>query len=154
MNEFIEKLIGRLEEKKDKLLHDFNTFMDEGKEKLAMLCEVEVEAYSEAISIVNELAEEYKGGWIPCSERLPKCHLVRDIFKRPNKWQTDIVLVTVKSTECDGVHYYVAEDYMVGSSKEGVDWLLRCGYGGSAVYHQEIIAWQPLPEPYKKEGAE
>ena len=26
----------------------------------------------EAISIVNQLAEEYNNGWIPCSERLPE----------------------------------------------------------------------------------
>lgn len=93
-------------------------------------------------------------GWIPCSERLPECYLVRDIFKRPIKWQTNAVLVTVKSTECDGVHYYVSQDFMVGRSKEDVDWLMSCGYGGSAVYKQEIIAWQPLPESYKEEGKE
>ena len=103
----------------------------------------------ESLSIVNELAEEYKGGWIPCSERLPECNLTYDIFKRPSKWMSEPVLVTVKSTECDRVHYYVATDMMTGNSEKDISWLMSCGYGGSAVYEQEIIAWQPLPPAYK-----
>lgn len=168
MNEFIEKLIGRLEEQREKYEHGGDDYYLDGK----------YDAVGKDIEIINELAEEHshctlcylqgpceyqnenvqmpmeywESGWIPCSERLPECHLVRDIFKRPTKWQTNAVLVTVKSTECDGVHYYVGKDYMVGITKEDVDWLMSCGYGGSAVYEQEIIAWQPLPEPYKQKG--
>ena len=89
------------------------------------------------------------GEWIPCSERLPEVYLVRDIFKRPQSYRSNKVLVTVKSEECDGVYYYVSTDVMCGSTLDRVDWLMSCGYGGSAVYKQEIIAWQPLPELYK-----
>lgn len=58
MNEFIEKLIGRLEEEKQ-------------------ACHINAEVYTERkiekiIEVVNELAEEYKGGWIPCEKELPK----------------------------------------------------------------------------------
>lgn len=52
MNEFIEKLIGRLEEYSDK------SGLDNGKKEIMR-------------NIVNQLAEEYNNGWIPCSERLP-----------------------------------------------------------------------------------
>ena len=55
MKEFIEKLIGRF--------RDCTTIEDYG-ELFVSLDEVE--------NIVNELAEEYNNGWIPCSERLPK----------------------------------------------------------------------------------
>lgn len=63
MKEFIEKLIGRLEEAKNRARRHYNY----GNET----------AYLYSIEIVNELAEEYKvsempTGWIPCSERLPK----------------------------------------------------------------------------------
>ena len=64
MKEFIEKLIGRLEEKV------VNRTFDESIKTKNL-------AYKEAIEIVNQLAEEYKtecnsirlyNGWIPCSE--------------------------------------------------------------------------------------
>ena len=55
MKEFIEKLIGRLEEKANQ----------------TWLVLAERNGYERAIEIVNKLAEEYNNGWIPCSERLP-----------------------------------------------------------------------------------
>lgn len=89
--------------------------------------------------------------WIPCSLNLPDVHQTFDIFKRPYNFVSDPVLVTVKSTECNGVHYYVGSDLLIGKSKDDADWLMSCGYGGSAVIKQEIIAWMPNPEPYKEE---
>lgn len=63
MNEFIEKLIGRLEEKANQ----------------TWLVLAERNGYERAIEIVNQLAEEYNNGWIPCSERLPEEHKQYDI---------------------------------------------------------------------------
>ena len=51
MKEFVEKLIGRLEE------IDRKTFRISPKD---------------AIEIVNQLAEEYNNGWIDCEKELPK----------------------------------------------------------------------------------
>ena len=71
MKEFIEKLIGRLEEKIVNL-----TFDESIKTKNY--------AYKNAIEIVNKLTEEYNNGWTPCSERLPepgKRYLVSCIVK-------------------------------------------------------------------------
>ena len=89
--------------------------------------------------------------WIPVTERLPECRLIRDIFNRPQCYMSDSVLVCVKSEECDGTHYFVNTDVMSGHTLEKVDWLMTCGYGGSAVYHQEITHWMPLPELPKGE---
>lgn len=89
-------------------------------------------------------------GWIPCSEGLPECHLMRDIFNRPQGYYSDSVLVTVKSDECDGVYYYVSTDYMTGNAQDDMRWAMSCGYGGSAVYSQEIVAWMYKPDPYKE----
>lgn len=91
-----------------------------------------------------------RDGWIPCSEGLPECHIVRDVFKRPQCYMSDSVLVTVKSNECDGVRYFVGTDYMSGKTKEDTHWMMSCGYGGSAVYKQEIVAWMYKPDPYKE----
>lgn len=87
--------------------------------------------------------------WIDVNERLPEAQLTHNIWKRPDGFVTDSVLVTVESHEFDGVKYYVATDLMVGNSLEDMHWLMSCGYGGSAVYSQKIIAWKPKPEPYK-----
>lgn len=56
MKEFIDKLIERLEEYRNFEDHD----------------NLDRQCIDGAIEIVNELAEEYKGGWIACSERLPE----------------------------------------------------------------------------------
>ena len=89
-----------------------------------------------------------KEDWILCSERLPEVRLTYDIFNRPDRWISDSVLVTVKSVHANNeTHYYVATDLIIGSTKEKADWLMSCGIGGSAILHQEIIAWMPLPEP-------
>lgn len=93
------------------------------------------------------------GEWIPVSERLPEPILNRDIFNRPCGFYTVPVLVTVKSNEVDGTHTYTATDIMRGNTKEDMEWMMSCGYGGSAVYSQRIIAWQPKPEPYKEGDA-
>lgn len=83
--------------------------------------------------------------WISVKDRLPECRLVRDIFNRPNSYISDTVLVCVKSSECDGVHYYVSTDVRRGNTLEDLHWMMSCGYGGSAVYNQEITHWMPLP---------
>ena len=56
MKEFIEKLIGRLE------------YLQKDKYVLAPTVCYVLEGVKQ---YVNQLAEEYNNGWIPCSERLP-----------------------------------------------------------------------------------
>ena len=56
MKEFVDKPIGRLEEYKSK--------RDE-EDRAYIHCEID-----NVISIVKELAEEHKGGWIPCSSKV------------------------------------------------------------------------------------
>lgn len=76
MKEFIEKLITRLEELNQSQIEKYTECLCEGN--LACIYdktdieETKVKATYEIIQIVNELAGEYKGGWIPCSERLPE----------------------------------------------------------------------------------
>ena len=102
MNEFIEKLIGRLEE----LTHD-NPMITRN-----------YILRKDAIAIVNHLAEEYKGGWIPVSDRLPE--------------ENQRVIGCFAHGTVTELAFY-----------DGL-------FHGIYAYNTKIIiAWQPLPEPFK-----
>ena len=91
-----------------------------------------------AYSIVNEVAEEFAtdtnvgtNGWIPCSERLPE--------------EPFGCLVTV--IDCEPVTQTDFENilpYFVGY--DGESW--NDEDGNEIPF--EVIAWQPLPEPFKE----
>lgn len=75
MKEFIEKLIGRLEEKANQ----------------TWLVLAERNGYERAIEIVNQLAEEYNNGWISVDDALPELTEGTECFK-----QSPCCLVTLK----------------------------------------------------------
>ena len=120
MQQFIDKLISRLEEVR------MGLGVVSGERMVINM----------AIDIVNQLAEEYKpfgnseqvqGGWIPCSERLPKVN--RKVF------------VAFKVAQlCEKTI-----DYDIGylSSYDG-KWY--CDHKGYDV--EKVLAWMPLPVPY------
>lgn len=74
--------------------------------------------------IVQEVAEEYNGGWIPCSERLPQ-----------EKY--GVVLICDENGEVEtGRYSEFSNRWYIGD---------MCAIGGS-----KVIAWQPLPQAYKE----
>ena len=84
-----------------------------------------------AYQIVQEVAEEYRDGWIPCSERLPE--------------EPFGCLVTV--IDCEPVTQTDFENilpYFVGY--DGESW--NDEDGNEIPF--EVIAWQPLPKPFKE----
>lgn len=86
-------------------------------------------AIYKSTEIVQEVAEEYDNGWIACSERLPE---------EPEEGLTDL-------DECDE---YIA---MI----ENADIPTALNYAGNGEWYcdgefYKVIAWQPLPEPYKE----
>lgn len=128
MKEFIEKLIGRLEKKRNASDVKFDNI-------------VEMNAYDDgvddAIEIVNQLAEEYRQdldknsqGWIPCRERLP------EVYEDTNT--SDTVLVCSN----DGFQW------MAFWCSDGQWRFCECGIAKEPIDWTEIIAWQPLPAPY------
>jgi hypothetical protein len=127
MKEFIEKLIGRLEEEKQRLRKLKNdTIALSDSEVIA----IEEGAYNFCKNIVNQLAEEYRQdldknsqGWIPTSERLPE--------------KNAIVLTCDK----DGWISVKVNMPYAGAKND-----FECGY---------YVAWMPLPPAYvPKEGRE
>ena len=75
---------------------------------------------------VHEVAEEYNGGWIACSERLPE--------------DDSICIVTVEYPNNEIVVDYGWFD------RNGVCWFV----GMQEFRTSNILAWQPLPEPFKE----
>ena len=147
MKEFIEKLIGRLEEA-EKCNHEkaLEEIMENGHTMDAEGFLNQEDAFNKAIEIVNELAEEYNNGWIPCSERLPEEH--DSIFaevKGTDKWRdgmfektSDDVNVTVKYE--NGT--VKTKTMRTIDGKWNIDSVLKC----------EVTHWQPLPAAPYQEG--
>lgn len=109
----------------------------------------EFNAYKKCIEIVQEVAEEYKGGWIPCSERLPEeCVPVNVtwINRKPEPYYAKIKDVPFSATAV----YYNGKWYWYSSTC--VDYLSEYGKNDFDLIDKDIdiISWQPLPEPFKE----
>ena len=92
----------------------------------------------DAIKIVNEVAEEYNGGWIACGERLPEEKLCEDGKYDPS----EKVLIQLDNEEMFTSRYWSHRH-----SKDSDDfekWIDLPDY-----YQDRVVAWQPLPEPYE-----
>ena len=116
--------------------------------KISIQCANGVEIYSEEAVPVEYLKAlppaQPEQRWIPCSERLPEIPcLVSDA-----NHNTPYVLTSVITLE-DKEH-----------GKWAIDgrWLERTMVDGKKadmlIYHNRIVAWMPLPEPYKEGGAD
>ena len=109
MQRAFEKIIERLEEVKCRSKRHYNY----GEEA----------SYRNAIEIVNQVASEYGGGWIPCSERLPE----EDGFYN----------VTVK-------FWHIDKPTVISSHFEDRKWTCV-----ALDPEDKVIAWQPLPPVYE-----
>ena len=132
MKEFIEKLIARIVNSVGKeIALSFSTIGEWNAYRTGC-------AYkqNQIIDIVNQLAEEHNNGWIPCSERLPEdgqCVFVqvRDSIQLDTNDETPIQIRKYE-TKHDGFSW----------KQIGYDEWLR---------NDIVLAWQPLPAPYKGE---
>ena len=99
----------------------------------------------DAVQIVQEVAEEYNGGWIPCSEMLPEDDKKEYIVQKTNGF-IDILDFTKDAYKLDKYDFAEYKDknkqlfYKYDSEYGYIEW--KCE------------AWQPLPEPYKAESEE
>ena len=118
MNKAFEKILEKLEELQNNLLSQ-----TEGD---AVLQVGVINGVMYSRKIVQEVAEEYNGGWIPCSERLPE--------------DDSICIVTV--------------EYPNNKTMVDYGWFDRknvCWFVGMQEFRtSNILAWQPLPEPFKE----
>lgn len=99
--------------------------MNKAFENIIERIDKEIPVYTgKAKQIVQEVSEEHNGGWIPCSERLPE--------------DDSICIVTV--------------EYPNNKTMVDYGWFDRksvCWFVGMQEFRtSNILAWQPLPEPY------
>ena len=103
----------------------------------------------DAIEIVKQKAEKFgtdinvvSNGWIPCSERLPEesgYYLVTY-----HDWSDGNFLPKYDDTYVRRLHYQISEHFVGWNYPKNVD------DRAENDCHKEVIAWQPLPEPYKE----
>ena len=131
MKEAFEKIKERLEDAK---MIAFLTLANTGDKTRDTVYDEVMTYLNTPIEIVNQVAEEYGtdinvgSKWIPCSEEMPPLN------KR--------VLLTVY-VEGGNFNIEIAEyfgDY---------DWLFDDEFYSVASVKWEVLAWQPLPAPYK-----
>ena len=123
MKEFIEKLIGRLEEAKDRANRHYN-YGDET-------------AYRHAVKIVNQLAEEYNDSWI--TDRVPTKEECGEFGHKEFQ-------VTISQAEGNKT---ITMDFVYETvrGKEVARWKW-CG----RLPVWEVLAWKPLDAPYQPKG--
>ena len=136
MNKAFEMILERLEEVENRLL---NKSGDIG-------CTLGITNMSEySKQIVKEVAEEYNNGWIPVKTR-PMTEEEKEyyseylfegnglIYECPLPDDGQEVLITSKYGNVDKTTFYT-----------------DCGnYFENYEDYDEVIAWQPLPEPFKE----
>jgi len=130
MSDFIEKLMDELEKAK-RIAYEYECSSQyEATQKVVV-------DYEDVVEIINRYAEEYKQDlnknkqdWIACSERIPELH--------------EEVLVTQFFD--DSEHYNVTNASLI-STLDGSGRVRWCSYDHFIDY---VIAWQPLPQPYKE----
>ena len=119
----------------------FEKIIDELKQESII---VDDDAGHRAVEIIEQIAEEYNGGWIPIKTR-PMTEEKKYyseylfegnglIYECPLPEDGQEVLVTSKYGSVDKTTFYT-----------------DCGnYFENYEDYDEVIAWQPLPEPFKE----
>ena len=131
MNKAFKKIVERIDEELRKSEERYYRYLDDSNLPCMFdksdIEEKRVDTIKEMLEIVKEVAEEYNGGWIPCSERLP------EEYGEYLVWWTDITR---------GQYYEIVE------YEPDNGWIGEIPQAFEGKY--SVIAWQPLPEPFKE----
>jgi hypothetical protein len=122
MKEFVEKLIGKLEEEHEKCINRYGIVGGNAPASIMKRC----------IEIVKDLASEHNNGWISVEDALPE--------------YTDDYNVTVGV--CNELGYYECVKTFRFLKIKDKEPMWEIPQNDFCVY--KVIAWQPLPAPYKK----
>ena len=128
MNKAFEKILDKVEDVQNNL-----TSQTEGNIDLQVGV-INGVMYSK--KIVQEVAEEYNNGWIPCSERLPE-------------EDDTLYLVSYKKIFFDKSFYFYDIAYLY-TFPNGTRYWVSATKSDNVIQVSKVSAWQPLPEQYKE----
>lgn len=122
MNEAFEKILNKLD--KQKQLHERLISYEHKNGTITEEYQHRkaIEILDKSKDIVHEVAEEYNNGWIPCSERLPE------------EKNGEVLICDEKGEVGTGRYSEYSETWYKGDMR--------------SVGVADVIAWQPLPEPF------
>ncbi len=121
----------------------------------------------DAAEIVEQTAADYNNGWIPCSERMPAVETEVFILAKRKYKSGDYMYITTTAMYEDGTvsendSCWGWQDIEGEYDEENDCYIIPEGwwecrhYNPDDVYNNavddEVIAWQPLPEPYQLRG--
>ena len=137
MNEAFEKILERLEELQNNLVSQTDGDID--------LQVGIINGVMHSKKIVQEVAEEYNGGWIPVKTR-PMTEEEKEYYSEYLSEGNGMIY------DCplpdDGQEVLITSKY---GSVDKTTFYTDCGnYFEQYEDYDEVIAWQPLPEPYKE----
>lgn len=115
-------------------------------------------------SQMERSSQYYHGGWIPCQERLPEtgervlitCE-IRGLYGRKSRYVCKGYHVNRYEMESDGDWDEGSDEYKEDDDKYYVlegwyETIHNWGDYGSVFIDDFVLAWMPLPEPYREEG--
>lgn len=137
MNKAFDKIFERLDE------YEYNDLIEHNSEQCehckSIDCEIGTDCticvMEKAKEIVREVAEEYKDGWIPCSEK-----------RLPDEAQKHY-LVTYRQVFFGRFYYFTDITYLSTLSNGNKSWEIE-----EADKSKKVVAWKLRPEPYKPKG--
>lgn len=132
MNEFIDKLIGRI----DRLIVLSLDKWDGGASE---------NAYKICKDIIQEEVTKYNNGWIPCSERLPEDCDNRFYMCIVENHEEDVPMFCQYDEEYGfGFWHDIYDEHTLGFVDSEFRTNEELGY-------EKVVAWQPVP-PYQPKG--
>ena len=109
----------------------------------------EIDDYREALDMAIKALEQ-EPRWIPVSERLPKVHNTPYYVDNDEElYESDHVLTCCE----DGKDYiYAIGTIIYDKMCNSYEWSGLYDYGDIIIDDMRVIAWMPLPEPYRAES--
>ena len=142
MQEVFEKIIEKLKEYEyENLVEHDSEMANHCKQDCNDINDCTLCVWDKAIEIVKQTAAEYNNGWILCSERLPEeggYYLVTY-----HGWSNGDYLPKFDDTYVRRLHYQKSERFT------GWNHPRYCDDKAENDTNREVIAWQPLPLPFR-----
>lgn len=148
MKEFIDKLIGRLEDelKNAREMQTTQCIEHDGYgTPLQSKLSGEICALLKVQNIVKQLAEEYNNGWIPCNVRIPTEQERWFGYDLIDAEPREFIVMVKGAYEPTTCYYHSGYGCWVKDLTSEYD-------DKNTGYCNEVVAWRFFPQPYQTKG--